>query len=67
MAPFAPRDADEGFASDSWRPYSSDGKRPSNRRFSRSITRDGSLMFKTCTVTLPEKVLPTRIVLSQRK
>ena len=41
------------------------GKRPSNRRFSRNITREGSLIFKTCTVTLPEKVLPTRIVLSQ--
>ncbi len=40
--------------SDRWHHYSSGGKRPSNRRFARSITRDGSLMFKTCTVTLPE-------------
>ena len=71
LEPLAPviavRAADGEFASDRRRPYSSGGKRPSNRRFSRSITRDGSLMFKTCTVTLPQKVLPTKIALSQRK
>ena len=43
------------------------GNRPSNSRFSRSITREGSLMFKTWTVTMPVFVLPTRIVWSQKK
>ncbi len=43
LEPLAPviavRAADGEFASDRRRPYSSGGKRPSNRRFSRSITR----------------------------
>ena len=47
--------------------YSSGGKRPSKSRFSRSITREGSLMFRTWTVTMPVLVLPTRVVSSQRK
>ena len=47
--------------------YVAGGKWPSNKRFSRSMIRDGSLMFKTWTVTLPENVLPMRSVCSQRK
>ena len=47
--------------------YSSGGKRASKKRFSRSMIRDGSLMFRTWMVTAPVLALPTSVVWSQRK
>src|SRR3954466_10188118 len=49
------------------RHHASGGNRPSKSRFSRNITRTESLIFSTCTVTIPALVLPTKVVWSQGK